>query len=766
MLTQISYESKHIRPQLSPLESYNRRVEAEQIFWDNAHTLAYGPMVVDVPSPFAVDEDELCFDFGLVAVGEDDEGVTIFDYKQDPFVRITGTLKPEPVGCVASIQRGYEPWPDLGWGTHATSRRYPVEEPWVKFVPRGVARKRRRAGRRKKKVVARVREAFVRGVVMSITKPGSQHRSGVKHHKDEARRVRPRKKIDRKRHRRVFDSTLGYPGEGPPRPIRRGRWRPAEQPECHDCKVGRLCGVNGHWHRVKGEAKSGAPRRMLERQQREQKVERKLKFYTCSHPFPDQCDDPDHLHDANQLVVHPQEEKYAQPEERIEPAILELPDLEVVPDGPVMWVDQEPEDYVPQRRDEAHILYHEPHELKTFDDPPRVEAIFDGVDHKHMIREPLVVPDRAFNYCRECEIGGGQCLTPGDDANILYYLICPDCAHDWDSHRGDDGLEPDIEQMIGELVPDLPPFSDDDESVVGEMHTPQVSDDEGEILAGPGGVYRPRVMARRDPQVHDLDVVPPPPRITQQQLRLWFPRVETQQHFDSDDDVEEHPKVNPDYVVDLPNYNYVETRVLYQVGDHNESACCNVAFACFSRMPCTVVEDDVLVNEWRAALVSEVQGVEATNTPAVRFKGFFRRWGSQRKVPGVNNYVKFFTHATRSPIYVALLEALMKRKEIMGCTLMRSDGSTVSYLTALALYIAARLVRADGFVYHSEWGNNNTILQNTIVALMNQLYIRDVRFALAVPPTMSVRPAFQRTGLYLHFRDAMAPIVSVLRSVW
>lgn len=767
MLTQASYESKHISGGLSPPDVYYR--PGSFVF----------PFLED--SLPAVDEDDLAFNFGLVAVGVDEEGVTLFDYPQEPFVRLTGTLKPEPavVGCVLSLQRQYEPWPDLGWGTHAVEKRYDPNGPWTKVVRRSTLRKKR-LQRRRRVVQCQVLEnkAFSRGCEMLTTKPGSHYRSGNKHRKDEERRERPRKKVNRKRHRRLFDSTLGYPGEGPPRG-QRGRWRPLPAPECYRCRLNKGCAIRGHWHEIVREAKRGAPRRLLERKQRELKLERgdsKQKYYRCSVDFPLDCSFNEHFHDGKQLAQeHPPESKVsadfsmADFERRL--AGLELPQLEEAPVGPLSWADQGPEDYAPTRVHEPHLVFRE-RVGNTFDDPLRVEAAFGGADHKHAVQPVPPVARSRVNYCELCAEDDQDCDTPYDDLNVYTYAECPDCRHQWRSHKRT--MLEDVKYPVARLVLDPVPPRDVDgfgevPVIVDEKWNPPVvaGRDIRRIGRAPvivgenwgagvvGGPRRVKVPIL----VENCGVVRPKRR------DLW-PTVDSFQVFEDQVVKFDTSKLNLEYVVDVPNHNHVETRILYQAGEPNEIACCNPCFSLFSLMPCTTTDDVVLVNEWQAMLVSEIQEAEATNMPAIRFRGFSKLFAKRRMVPGVNNFVKFFTHATRSPIYTNLLHVLMRRKEITNCTLLRGDGSTVTYISSLAYYVAGRLVRADGYRYFDEWANNSSILLNTIIALLNQLYIRDVRLALAVPPTMSNRPAFQRTGLYLRFREAMAPIVSLHRNAW
>lgn len=710
----------------------------------------------------AVDEDDLAAAFGLVAIGEDEEGVAIFDY-----------VREVKTGCVASLQRVYEPWPDFGWGTHAVSRRYPLpEESWVKVVRRSSLR-RKRLKRRKSQVRERKEsKAFSRGAEMSTTKPGSQYRSGNKHHKDEERRFRPRKKVDRKRFRRLFDSTLGYPGEGPPR----GKWQPKPSPVCYLCRVGKKCGIPGHWHEIVREAKQGAARRLLERKQREQKLERgdgKLKYYRCGVESAVDCKFNEHFHDSEQLASeHIAEEKAADDpfledfDRRL--ANLELPQLELAPDGPMVWEDQGPEDYVPTRVHEPHVVFRECAD-NTFDDPPSVEAAFGGVEHKHKLRHVPPVAGREVNYCELCAQDRKVCDTPYDDMNVYTYAACPDCLHQWRSHHRT--IIQDVKYPVARVVDPAPRVVDDigvaPVMVVEDWNPPVVfGHDVHHLVRAPTietEVWGGSVVKSK--RVKVPVVIENCGRINPRKRDLW-PTVDSLQVFKNDGVTLDVSKLNLEYVVDVPNHNHIETRILYQAGESNEVACCNPCFSCFSLLPCTTADDVVLVNEWQAMLVSEIQEAEATNMPAIRFRGFSKLFAKRRMVPGVNNFVKFFTHATRSPIYTNLLHVLMRRKEITACTLLRGDGSTVTYISSLAYYIAGRLVRADGYRYFDEWANNSSILLNTIIALLNQLYIRDVRLALAVPPTMSSRPAFQRTGLYLRFREAMAPIVSLHRNAW
>lgn len=174
-----------------------------------------------------IDEDELARAFGLLATGEcDDEGVALFEpiVETDPFVRITGTLKPEPSAATGL----YSPWPEYVFtpeGSALVGGSYDVKrKPAKKSEPT-------RPTKYQKVVVRGSRDIAV------IAKPGSQYRSGLKHHKDSERRERGKTvKIRRRKQGKVFDSTLGYPGEGPKPQVGKGKnKREKRDPVCYNC---------------------------------------------------------------------------------------------------------------------------------------------------------------------------------------------------------------------------------------------------------------------------------------------------------------------------------------------------------------------------------------------------------------------------------------------------------------------------------------------------------------------------------------------------
>jgi len=144
-----------------------------------------------------------------------------------------------------------------------------------------------------------------------------------------------------------------------------------------------------------------------------------------------------------------------------------------------------------------------------------------------------------------------------------------------------------------------------------------------------------------------------------------------------------------------------------------------------------------------------------------------RLWGTRIRVAthdsleGIHNYVKVFSHATRSRVYPNLLKALYSHRDVRTAKVIKEDGGFVAYTPQLLSYIASKLTDGEGNFYSVGWDRNPEILVNTICATLNQMYLRDLRLRLAVPTSTSVTPPFPSTGLYSHSPGAMAPIVSL-----
>lgn len=200
MLTQASYESTQTSGGLNPSPTDIR--------------------VLDPGFEVLIQEDDLARAFGLLTTGErDEEGVHLFD----PIVERDGKI--------------YEPWPAFGYGTHAVSKRYPP--------PRGSKSVSHRPIRPRS---AGVRKAFTdsRAILGLTTKPGSQTRDGGKHYKDVARREFTSHKVKRRKPgKMIFDSTLGYPGEGHAARVDRHHAQ-----RCYNCRqVGHLAAACPQPHR-------------------------------------------------------------------------------------------------------------------------------------------------------------------------------------------------------------------------------------------------------------------------------------------------------------------------------------------------------------------------------------------------------------------------------------------------------------------------------------------------------------------------------------
>lgn len=120
-----------------------------------------------------------------------------------------------------------------------------------------------------------------------------QDRHGSKRNfklKDRLKLARNAVKED-KHNRRKFDSTLGYPGEGPP---------PSGLEYTKDCEYGNSCIIAGHYHR-EARPKTGAAKRLEE--QKKKRKRKPTRAILCTHASGSTCPDGDeHCHCKNQSL--------------------------------------------------------------------------------------------------------------------------------------------------------------------------------------------------------------------------------------------------------------------------------------------------------------------------------------------------------------------------------------------------------------------------------------------------------------------------------
>jgi len=127
-------------------------------------------------------------------------------------------------------------------------------------------------------------------------------------HRRNSRRARPTRLKppgDRSRHGRKFDSTKGYPGEGPPK---KGGPALFYKP-CKLAPPATVCRIANHFHKKK--AKAGAAKRLAEKKE-ERKEPRYIFCKTAG------CTDPDHYHasfDRKKRGVDPRQQGNHVPEE-------------------------------------------------------------------------------------------------------------------------------------------------------------------------------------------------------------------------------------------------------------------------------------------------------------------------------------------------------------------------------------------------------------------------------------------------------------------
>lgn len=108
-----------------------------------------------------------------------------------------------------------------------------------------------------------------------------------KHQRDIDRYVLPKVKKERRKHGKKFDSTLGYPGEGP-------------SPQVTECKEGVKCMIAGHYHQLKSPLSGAAKRK---RDSEGKKPPRSSPVYVkCDSIANIQCCKDEHAHDCTQCL--------------------------------------------------------------------------------------------------------------------------------------------------------------------------------------------------------------------------------------------------------------------------------------------------------------------------------------------------------------------------------------------------------------------------------------------------------------------------------
>jgi hypothetical protein len=740
MLTQTSYESKYVSTELRPPGMYYRPgcVTFPQLdpMWLTSFVPFHSGTIVhtsiDPPSLYpAVDEDDLAAAFGLVAIGEDEEGVTIFDFVRDV-----------KVGCVASLQRDHEPWPDLGWGTHAISRRYPkLEEPWIKVVRRSTLRRKKLQQRRSRRTVERKQQmCYYMGVERTIAKPGSQHRDGGKHHKDLARRLRPRKDPveRRKRHRRRFDSTLGYPGEGPPKkkPVGKKVYRKAEPRkgkadpkrweaagvEVRMCANGRACQIKGHWHTVKKDPFSGATKRMAEG--KVGRVKSPPQYKVCAAPTAAECESHEHGHDILQFVDD-----------------LSLPEL--------------------SRLDGKHAAHWSKGDDATYYDPVRPEApsgdvidsdvmdlmsfALDGSDRDEREELPEHPSGKGFNYCAMCAKRNDMCDTPGDATNIKSYPDgCTDCLHPWSGHgvvdippKPVDSKYPLPDPSVKPLNPKKPP-----KPVIPPLPSVAVVP----ILPIPVGPRPPVPLKSVLAPVGLPPVVgpklPPRPLLVPRVPPVVPPKPVKPVVFGP------VPNVDPKFVVDIANPLTLIDRIIYLKGDEPQASCCNCCFHLLKHTPCVVQEDEFLVNDWRREFIAEVEELIPSYEPRLRFKWSRHLFGRQKRLNTTVQYLRnMYNMAKRAHVYGEMVRVLLARQEVRALTVVREDNTSVLSARKGVDWVLNMLTDPQGRRWADIWAIDATVYSNSIDAVINQMVRQDIANMLVLPGLPRVRPAFPSVGL-------------------
>lgn len=720
MLTRASYESKYISTGLSPSDvNYRPGGVCCEPRWLTSFVPFHSGIIncVQPDSPLPdVDEDSLCAAFGLVSVGVDDEGVAIFDFIRAP-----------QVGCVHSAQRIYEPWPDLGWGTHALQRRYPVE-PWVKVVHRGTIRRQRRLQRRSK-LRGQPFKPFsgYMGIERRTAKPGSQFRDGGKHHKDEMRRERrhihPVQR--RKHHKRVFDSTLGYPGEGPKgkdqhrQDRKAARWKLVE-PEVKVCDKNRACNVRGHWHILKGDPLSGSARRHEEKKGGG-RVKKEAKYKRCDAPFPRDCDFKDmfcdgHGHDLAQhhddLIHGPGDLDHASVAQwsGIDGKTFDDPDF---PEAHLGAIDPDVLDFASGLggddldTDSVGFHFRGPNTLPELE---HVASLIGLPEHPSGIEQ---------NFCVACANENGMCDVLGDVTGNDR-SDCLSCLHSMMQH-GTSHLRPRAEAKYPPPSPPIPPSPLCPQVLPPAPVLPPKKQPKPVVPPLPSLQPMPPPLS---PLPISLGPAPPPPKSVGALV----------QHLD---------KV---FVVDIANPMTLIDRVVYLSGDAPEPSCFNCCFNILKHTPCVVQEDEFLINDWKREFLREVEEAIPSYETRLRWKWSVKLFSRQRKLRKKVQWLKCYNLAMRVRVYGEMVRVLLENEQVCAVKVLREDGTSVASARSAVEWVCGKLTSSAGVLWAPLWKVDAAAFSHSIDAVINQLVKRNINAFAVLPGKLSVRPDFPNMG--------------------
>jgi hypothetical protein len=209
---------------------------------------------------------------------------------------------------------------------------------------------------------------------------------------------------------KTFDSTLGYPGEGPPRPVEKLTVKPCISEAAH-------CRIDGHYHTKKrGEASGAALRHMIDRKHKPNQVI----WVLCKSKRVKNCANKVHAHDVKQhtnfikkVSIAAEIRKFAKVKEgktidNDEYSAFHLPPVQhetvriplvrpnvtspSVSDFPGVKTEKKEREV----KTEEMKLPFQPHEVA--DDSKPSEKKYPIPEGKHAPKEPAIKPDSGSNY--------------------------------------------------------------------------------------------------------------------------------------------------------------------------------------------------------------------------------------------------------------------------------------------------------------------------------------------------------------------------------
>jgi hypothetical protein len=569
--------------------------------------------------------------------------------------------------------------------------------------------------------------------------------------RDAARHIRQcakHKKTARRqpKYRKNFDPTLGYPGEGPPKPLQRERTG-------YHCPFGLTCTIKTHAHKKQREAKDGAARRHAEK--RENRKHGQDVWEPC--PTPDgECKNC-HGHCGH----------------TIPPAVLEYEVYGaccVDREGYISLQQDAPEDQLPQPETSAEreARYWELEEEQN-------ASIRDQLNLDQMMCELPSENWELDGYVDETPL---DATDSDEESQVVHSPTTPPPA--------------EVVETVAVKSPVSVRCAVDTTSVPATVSTSDTTVTITPIVRAAIKVrtnQTPTPPAISPPSVHYASVETTNDTPTNLRPRATVPGaplVAAECHL-ADGPRNEVMKDNPppeevtpgdvfkhaEKLLGSERYNdllQTEEVIIYLRGTESQD-CCNCCYQCFSCLPCTFTEREYIANkpnkhrltEWSKSIpgISErirfCQGcfaqrfrpptVITNDTRDRKWWEFWRKRGADVDVDYL--HAAGFTQRDTVLIYPEMLRLLMLQPEYANRQALDREAKTFQgYTTALGA--AVMRIKVSGLPSKGPaelWMSNHDVYNNTIMAAVNQGILRDMRRTLAVTDTPA-RPDFRKRGRF------------------